>query len=156
MRVYIVRHGEAVSMSVSDEARELTPAGKRSVSRLWRQLQNEGLRPTAMITSPYVRALQTAAEIKRVLPDIHMEISSLLIPDGSCEEVCSGILAGNARENLILVSHMPLVSLLTTHLSGLPRSQLSFATGGVAALDFEEPLPGGASLLWRREPDRSG
>ena len=156
MRLYVVRHGEAVSMSTVDESRELTSAGKRSVNRFWHQLWDEGVRPAAMMTSPYVRASQTAEEIRRVLPGIGTEVSSLLTPDGSPEAVCAGILAGSALESLILVSHMPLVSLLTAYLTGLPRSQLSFATGGVAALDFSEPLPALATLLWHREPDRLG
>ena len=56
-------------------------------------------------------------------------------------------------ENLVLVSHMPLVSLLSALWVGEPRSRPGFRVGSVAAFDVDVAAAGGARLLWLRAPE---
>lgn len=64
MRLYLVRHAEAAP-GEPDELRALTPEGRRAAHALGEQLAAEGVRPDAIISSPLLRARETAAELAR-------------------------------------------------------------------------------------------
>jgi phosphohistidine phosphatase len=62
MKIYVMRHGPAADDSPSgiDADRELTPAGRERVVRVTEALFSEGEAPLHVVSSPLVRALQTA------------------------------------------------------------------------------------------------
>jgi phosphohistidine phosphatase len=62
VRVYLVRHAEAAP-GEPDELRTLTPEGRRAARDLGERLVAEGVRPDAVITSPLLRARETASEV---------------------------------------------------------------------------------------------
>lgn len=66
MRVYLVRHAEAAP-GEPDELRVLTPEGRRAARDLGERLAGEGVRPDAVISSPLLRARETADEIGRAV-----------------------------------------------------------------------------------------
>jgi phosphohistidine phosphatase len=66
VRVYLVRHAEAAP-GEPDELRRLTPEGRRAARDLGERLVAEGLRPDALISSPLLRARETASEIGRAV-----------------------------------------------------------------------------------------
>lgn len=152
MRIYITRHGQAVSLAPTDESRPLSPRGKDEVRRLWELLRDEGIQPTRLVTSPYLRARETAAELAGVYGRLAVSESGLLVPEGDPARVLDWLLREKDPDGLVLVGHMPLAGLLTGLLSEGPGSRVPFETGAVAALDMEVAAAGGARLSWLRTP----
>jgi phosphohistidine phosphatase len=60
MRLVIVRHAEAAE-GTPDELRRLTSRGREQARALGRRLREEGLEPDAIVSSPLLRARETAA-----------------------------------------------------------------------------------------------
>ena len=62
MRIHLCRHAEALP-GEPDELRELTNAGRHGAKRLAEELARLDDPPRAVVTSPLVRARQTAAPV---------------------------------------------------------------------------------------------
>ncbi len=65
MDLYILRHADAVDRAPSDALRELTPKGHAQAERVAGFLKSPDRRPDIVLTSPFVRARQTAAAIAK-------------------------------------------------------------------------------------------
>ena len=146
MRIYVVRHGEAEGMVSTDAERRLTVPGRQQVLDIWRALRDQGVRPTTLVSSPYVRARQTATAIAEVFPELQPVIRPELTPDGSTGRVLSWLGDLPTLEGLVLVSHMPLVSLLTADLTD--GAHTTFPVACVACIDLEVVARHAGRLLW--------
>src|SRR5207249_6891870 len=84
----LLRHGEAVAAgSGLDRDRPLSAAGMMSLHRLRRQLLETGWRPGRAFTSPYRRAMESAAILLQDLPTtIPPETLAELAPEGQPDE----------------------------------------------------------------------
>src|SRR6188768_3104389 len=62
MDLYLLRHGEAEprSASVAEARRQLTEKGRRDVGRVIERSQTVKVKPGLILSSPYIRARQTA------------------------------------------------------------------------------------------------
>jgi phosphohistidine phosphatase len=103
MRLYLVRHAEAAP-GEPDDLRALTPDGRRAARDLGDRLANEGVRPDAVISSPLLRARETAAEIGRALgvePEADDRLGSGATADGLRE------LVEGRGEMVVAVGHQP-------------------------------------------------
>ncbi|MDP9170388.1 MAG: histidine phosphatase family protein, partial [Acidobacteriota bacterium] len=62
MEIYLLRHGAADDgrPGSPDSARELTREGRRKTSEVLKMARNAGVAPAVILSSPYVRARQTA------------------------------------------------------------------------------------------------
>jgi phosphohistidine phosphatase len=150
MRLYIVRHGEAERQVTTDEARALTLRGSEDVAQLWEVLAQRGITPSRLISSPYVRARQTADIIAARFPQLVRTELGSITPDGEPTEVIEELARQGAGDGWTLVSHMPFVDLLCGLLTDGQRCP--FPVGSVACVDLEVLTPGGGRLLWLRSP----
>ena len=150
MRLYIVRHGEAEGQLTTDQARALTPRGREDVEQLWEALAQRGVRPSRLISSPYVRARQTADIIAARFPQVARAEMDSITPDGEPEQVIDELLSLGAGDGWTLVSHMPFVDLLCSSL--VAGQRCSFPVGSVACVELEVLAAGGGRLLWLRSP----
>lgn len=153
MRLYIVRHGEAQRQAATDPERALTQQGRDQVRSLWASLRDEGVMVTRLISSPYVRARQTADEIAALYADTVREEQECLIPEAAPARVLSWLLEQPQTASLVLVSHMPLVGQLTGMLVESGAARVPFSVATVACLDVDVAAPAGARLLWLRAPE---
>ena len=153
MRVYLCRHGEAVAQAPTDAERPLTERGRLEVMALWQRLREEGVTVDRLISSPYRRAQQTALCIARAYGGMDQEACGYLVPEAAPDQFLDWLIEQPSCENLVLVSHMPLVSLLSALWVGEPRSRPGFRVGSVAAFDVDVAAAGGARLLWLRAPE---
>ncbi|MEP4523850.1 MAG: phosphohistidine phosphatase SixA, partial [Alloalcanivorax venustensis] len=126
MRVYLCRHGEAVAQAPTDAERPLTERGRLEVMALWQRLREEGVTVDRLIASPYRRAQQTALCIARAYGGMDQEACGYLVPEAAPEQFLDWLIEQPPCENLVLVSHMPLVSLLSALWVGEPRSRPGF------------------------------
>ncbi len=146
MRLYIVRHGEAERQITSDEARALTARGREDVAMLWENLAERGVRPTRLLSSPYVRARQTADIIAERFPDVARAELGMITPEGAPEAVLAELERIGGQDGWTLVSHMPFVDLLCGTITDGGR--YPFQVGAVACVDMEGMVPGAGRLRW--------
>mgnify|MGYP000386210191 CR=1 FL=1 len=60
MKLIIIRHAKAEGFAMNDSSRALTEKGMNQAKRVGEFLKKQGLVPDVTISSPYVRARQTA------------------------------------------------------------------------------------------------
>ena len=160
MNLFLLRHGLAVEREefhfASDELRPLTPKGKRQLRKITAALRAMELRFDAILSSPLVRARQTA-EIAAADLRLKKRLSFAdeLKPGASAKRLIQKInRLKPAVKNLLLVGHEPdlseLISLLVT---GGPGLQLDFKKGGLAKLEVGKLRAGRcAALAWLVTP----
>ena len=100
MRLVIVRHAEA-EPGEPDELRPLTDEGRAQAEALGRRLRNEGVVADVVLTSPLLRARETAAALGLGTP----EPSEALRPGATAEDVRAAV-AGRG-ETVVIVGHQP-------------------------------------------------
>ena len=150
----LLRHahaGDPTSWSRPDALRPLTDKGRGQAERLGRLLASAGFVPDAMLTSPRVRAVQTAELVADHL-DVPVRTDQRLgglLDLGVLEAILDD--AGTPVRP-ILVGHDPDFSDLLVLLTGSPGLRLR--KGAFALLDVERPLAAGsAELRWLVPPD---
>lgn len=145
MKLWVLRHGQAQSSAASDAARELTDAGRQEVRSSAAHLHGRPLQ--RLLVSPYVRAQQTAAVVQGVLQaDITQLTVDWLTPDSDPFEALRQLDALGLDE-VLLVSHQPLVgSLIGLLAHGNLQQAQPMNTASLAELEGEFVLAGGMQL----------
>ena len=130
MRVYLVRHAEAAP-GKPDDLRPLTSAGRAAARDLGIQLAEDGARPDAVLSSPLLRARETAEELARAL-GCEPESDDRLAPGATAASVSDAV-AGRGDE-VVVVGHQPDCGLIAAEISGggPPR----FPPAGLAVLEL--------------------
>jgi phosphohistidine phosphatase len=112
MRLVIVRHAKAAPGS-PDELRPLTAEGREQARLLGERLRP--LTPDAVVTSPLLRARQTAAALGLGEP----EIDDRLAPGATAEDVRAA--AEERGETVVVVGHQPDCGRAAATLAGGPE-----------------------------------
>jgi phosphohistidine phosphatase len=115
MDLYLIRHGIAIEPETvpTDAERYLTKTGHKKTDRVAQSLQQRGLKFDILLSSPLVRARQTAEILlnKALAPDL--EICEHLAPEGSLEswlDWWTQRKQQHAIASLALVGHEPNLS----------------------------------------------
>jgi phosphohistidine phosphatase len=142
MRIFIMRHGQAQPMATSDQLRELTEHGKVEVAKMAGVLLEDKLDFDAIYVSPYIRAQQTANIVKSVLATPTSLITLNFITPNDTAQPLQDYIYGHFSEqdeksdqNILIVSHMPLVSYLVAEFTNGQHAPL-FQTASVAEIDY--------------------
>jgi phosphohistidine phosphatase SixA len=114
VRLYLVRHAEAAP-GEPDALRPLTSAGRAAARSLGARLASEGARPAVVLSSPLLRARETAAELCRAL-GCAAQSDDRLAPGASADTVRSAI-AGRGDE-VVVVGHQPDCGRIAAQLGG--------------------------------------
>jgi phosphohistidine phosphatase len=171
LELYLVRHGIAApaaddteadrrsdrqsSAASRDEARPLTPEGIAALEKEAAGLDALEVRFDVIITSPLVRARQTAEVLaKRMKHQAPVLVSEALAPSGSPAEVIEAVAkqAAAGKGAVALVGHEPGIGLLACRLLHA-REPLLFKKGGICRMDFDVLPPRGVGALrWFAPP----
>jgi len=130
VRLVIVRHAEAAS-GEPDELRPLTAEGRDVARALGQRLADEGLEPDAVLTSPLLRARETAQELARPA-GLEPEPDERLAPGATAEAVQAA--AEERGQTVIVVGHQPDCSRIAAALGG--GEEPAFAPGGMLSLEL--------------------
>ena len=156
---YVMRHGIAVtrgSAGFADDAkRPLTPEGKQKMRQIVQGLKRIGFNVDWVITSPLVRAVETAEIVADSLAsNVPMDFSDALRPGGSAEELISFLAKHRNRKRVLVVGHEPDLSEMTARLLGAGRhANLTFKKGGCGLITFDEfPPKSPGQLVWWLTP----
>ncbi|UUQ66176.1 phosphohistidine phosphatase SixA [Pseudomonas fuscovaginae UPB0736] len=143
MKLWVLRHGQAEPQRSSDAERNLTAHGRQEVLHSAAHLIGQPL--AAIYASPYVRAQQTAQLVRDVLG---FEPSIITVPWLTPDSHPSRVLEQlDSADNLLLVSHQPLVgSLISLLEAGHLRSPQPMNTASLAELEGDWPLAGAMTL----------
>lgn len=154
--LYLIRHGIAAERGDAwpdDTKRPLTDEGVRRLRKVAAGLMEIGITFDIMLTSPLVRAKQTAEIIAAGL-DPHPSIvtTDALSPGGSYSAVLDDLAKHARRRRIALVGHEPGIGALTARLIG-SRHSVEFKKGAIARVDVAALPPTSAgSLHWFLTP----
>lgn len=118
MNILIMRHGDANRSAPSDAQRTLTDKGKQNVLDVVQSLKEDGIEIERLISSPYTRALETAGIVSDALGHQSKIIQCPDITPDSPPHIAINSLDKLLKPNTLIVSHLPLVSLLIAQLIG--------------------------------------
>lgn len=141
MKLYILRHGKAELPTGPDSERQLTEKGKNQISEVSQFLDQVDL----AVVSPYIRAQQTADIFLQNTQVGHRKDSGTLVPEASIAEVMSWLEEVDSQ-SVVLISHNPLVTELTSWLTG--DANIHFGTGNLACLEGDYFGPQCLSVSW--------
>jgi phosphohistidine phosphatase len=157
MRIHLLRHGTAEDArpSGSDAERKLTEAGRDEIRRAAECALKGGFMPSLILSSPYVRAIQTA-EIAAAVAGYRGTIvrTDALVPSGSPTGVWDEIRARQNEPEILLAGHEPLMSQLAAYFLECPALQVNMRTATLVRIDMESfrGSPHGI-LKWLLPPD---
>ncbi len=150
-----MRHGDAVLQASEDAKRELSELGilEATVMAKWLNIENHQI--DLILVSPYIRAQQTAkAVLDELQAEINLETVNFITPEGNAKDVhdyIDGLLASESYQNILIVSHMPLVCYLTAELTAENHCPL-FQTASIAKVEYDTKMMSG-SLAKMVSPD---
>jgi phosphohistidine phosphatase len=157
MLLYLVRHGIAVDRTdpncPPEVERYLTREGIKKTREVAEGVRALGVEPTLLITSPYVRAAQTAqifAEVFEYARDKIRE-SAELRPGSSPAAFLKELAHLKARE-VMAFGHAPHLDQLIANLVGAHGVFTALKKAGVAALEFDSPAEAKATIAWLLPP----
>ncbi len=166
MILYIVRHAiaeqrDSTSGEQQDSQRPLTDEGRKKFRQIVRGLRDMGTRMDLILTSPYLRALDTARLLQKRLeldPEKLVtteDLSPLGNPDHLIQQVGRQYAS---LASIALVGHEPGLSrLIAVLLSGDPTLPINLKKGGVCCLTVERLEYGRcATLEWLLTPAMLG
>ncbi len=118
MQLVIVRHADAAP-GAPDELRPLTPAGREQARSLGVRLREQGIEPDAVVSSPLLRARETAAALAGPLGLGDPEVDERLAPGASPTEIRDT--ARGRGETVVVVGHQPDCGHAAAALTGGPE-----------------------------------
>jgi len=160
MELYVLRHAIAAVRDAEgggpDEERPLTDQGTAKLRRVVRGMKALGLSFDRILTSPYLRALQTAeivaAEMgapKKIERTLH------LTPAGDPRALMDLLRSRSGeKRNVLVVGHEPYLSdLISVLVSGDDRTVITLKKAGLCKLAIQTPRYGRcADLEWLLTP----
>jgi len=150
MRLYIVRHGEAEPFNTSDQVRALNNHGIHQAKSLAAYLSKNVQIFDQVLVSTFRRAQETFAEIAPYYPEAPVNISDQITPDNSVKDALRVLAQCPTSSNVLMVSHMPLVSALCAALvtgNEQQMMQFAFSTAGLAIIETDDLSLGNATLV---------
>ena len=160
MNIYILRHGIAVDPAAhgfaKDADRPLTTEGERKLWQITEAMEALDLTFDLILSSPYLRARQTAEIVAEGLKARkRLELSDSLTPGGSTKKLVEYLnRLQPPPENVLLVGHEPYLSgLISLLVSGEATLAVVMKKGGVCKLSTGSLKHGRcAALEWLLTP----
>lgn len=146
MTLYLLRHahaGDPAAWNGPDEVRPLSEKGFRQAKRLGKFLAKGGNRPDLILTSPKLRAEQTARTVAKAL-DVKVRVDERLAYGFGLRSL-NDLLASIDAHEPMLVGHDPDFSALLSILIGARGMEMK--KGALAAIALVPPIGRGSGTL---------
>ena len=149
MLIALLRHADAEESVMNDRARRLTSRGRQNLSKLLDFLSSSAWKPGIILTSPYLRTLQTAEQVAERYPHVPMITTDLLA--SSSHEGFQWLAADHP--NPLLVGHEPTLGMFGAQLLGAPAHALPVEKAGFFLFEVDRlPTTRPARLLLSVSP----
>jgi phosphohistidine phosphatase len=158
MQLLIIRHADAgdrdPSLWPDDSLRPISPRGRKRHRRVARRLRRRGLIPALLLSSPWLRAFQSA-ELTAAVSGCPAPVAcDALVDTPDLARIAAAIGQPDASAIVALVGHEPwtgeLASLLLA--GDAHRLTIDFPKSGVLGLEVEEVAAGSAVLEFFLRP----
>jgi phosphohistidine phosphatase len=149
MQLLLVRHAEAVDVGgdvTTDADRPLTPRGTDTARKLADALAARRFQLEAVVSSPFVRAKQTAEPLLALAPPgRQMVLCPDLEPMAQNPKAVAAVLAGLGVASAAVVGHLPDISVFAGWLIG--GGGIGFDRGTAALIDTDSRVSLGAGAV---------
>jgi phosphohistidine phosphatase len=159
MDFYLIRHAAAQALGeggiTEDADRPLTKTGKDQCGPLAAALVRHGVKLDQVVSSPVLRARQTAEQLIEhwPAPAPPLTLCDDLAPGGKPRKT-TRFLRNLDGSGLAVVGHMPDLAAYAAWLIGSKKAQVELAKSGVARVRFEgRPGKGEGVLVWVVTPE---
>jgi phosphohistidine phosphatase len=154
--LYLIRHGVAEERGEAwpdDAKRPLTDEGISRLRKSARGLARLGVSFDMVLTSPLVRAHQTADILAAAFsPRPPVVAAESLAPEGTYQAILADLAKQSRRSRIALVGHDPGIGELAARLAG-SRYPIGFKKGAICRIDVDNLPPGDpGSLRWFLTP----
>jgi len=149
MNIYLIRHGDAenISKGIKDYERKLTHEGElrmKKAAAFWKNIVPEF---DLIISSPYIRALQTAKIIASVYSIKKEVITDKRLGCGSGTEDLIELANVFAAADIAIVGHQPDLSNHTSILISGNGAYVDYKKGTIAKISFHNKVKEGKGVL---------
>ena len=154
MDLFLIRHAHAVDGDgMRDDDRPLSKEGRKQALDVGAALARQKVRLARIVTSPLVRAVETAELIAVTIGfDGGLEVCDAMRPDGGWKHLQREVLEAHDRAApLALVGHEPSIGHFLSKL--LQQKGLSMSKGNVVRLDWQD-AERPANVVWTLSPKR--
>jgi phosphohistidine phosphatase len=158
MELYIVRHGIAVDREdpkcPPDPERYLTDEGKEKSRQVAKGLAEIASVPDLILSSPYVRAAQTAEIFADALEYSKQKIrtSDLLLPGAEPLQLFRELAKDKDLSTVFVFGHAPHLDDLLATAVGTKHHISSLKKAGVAFVELKRLSPPSGELVWLATP----
>jgi len=158
MLLYIVRHGIAIDREdpkcPSDPERYLTPEGIKRTCEVAKHIAVLIERPKVLISSPYVRAMQTAEIFAEGLGNTKSKIEKTdhLLPGADPSAFFRELGRKKALDSVMCFGHAPQLDELISAALGVKKDLTELKKAGVACIELVHLQPPAGKLVWLLAP----
>jgi phosphohistidine phosphatase len=158
MLLYIVRHGIAIDREdpkcPSDPERYLTPEGLKKTREVAKKTAKLTGSPKAFISSPYVRAMQTAEIFADELgmSKSRIEKTESLLPGAEPAAFFRELSRKKSVESVMCFGHAPQLDELISFGLGVKKGFTELKKAGVACIELSRVSPPAGKLVWLITP----
>jgi phosphohistidine phosphatase len=159
-QLLIVRHAiaeereTAARLGLSDAERPLTQKGSKRMKAIAEAITTQVSPPQRILSSPLLRAHQSAELLAAAFPGVDVVIEEGLSPGAPLKQLVAQLHQQTEGGLTLLVGHEPDLSrLISLLLFGKTSADIQLKKGGAALLDFPRGIDAGqAALLWLMTP----
>jgi len=158
MQLFIVRHGIAVDREdpkcPADPDRFLTDEGIEKTRQVAQGVAEVGAIPDLMVTSPYLRALQTAEIFAEQLEYSKQKIrkSDFLLPGAEPLQLFRELAKDKDLSVVFVFGHAPHLDDVVATALGVKHHISSLKKAGVALIELRRLVPPSGELVWLATP----
>jgi phosphohistidine phosphatase len=158
MEIYVVRHGIAIDREdpkcPPDPERYLTEEGVEKTKRVAAAVAALGATPDLLLSSPYVRAMQTAEIFASALDYSKQKIrrTDLLLPGAEPSLFFRELAKDKQTSTLFVFGHAPQLDDIIAAALGSKHHITSLKKAGVALLELKRVSPPNGQLVWLAPP----
>ena len=147
MLVYFLRHADAEPDVAPDFNRQLTPKGLEQGEKVGKFLARSGLLPEVIVSSPVVRAWQTAKIVAQKLGNVEVAEGRWLACGMNPESCLEELRPYSKNASVLLVGHEPDFGEAIASLIGLPDpAGLKIRKASLTAVDLPHLVAGRGEL----------
>ncbi|HWZ96130.1 MAG TPA: histidine phosphatase family protein [Candidatus Dormibacteraeota bacterium] len=158
MQLYLVRHGIAIDREdpkcPAEAERYLTEEGIKKTRDVARSVAALVEKPSVLLSSPYVRAMQTAHLFAAALkyPKQKIRKTNLLLPGADVAALFRELAKDKNLESAFCFGHAPHLDEVIAAVLGCKRDATGLKKAGVACFDLRRFTPPAGSLVWLATP----
>jgi phosphohistidine phosphatase len=158
MEIYVVRHGIAIDREdpkcPPDPERYLTEEGIEKTKRVAAAVAALGASPDLLLSSPYVRAMQTAEIFASALDYSKQKIrrTDLLLPGAEPSLFFRELAKDKQTSTLFVFGHAPQLDDIIAAALGSKHHITSLKKAGVALIELKRISPPNGQLVWLAPP----